>query len=122
MANVNICDRCSKKFEDDKSCWGPILEPCLLKYPKYPADWIRRKPDRKSDEFELMFKSYCPKCGRTGSVDAYGWFKSRKIIRNGFEDTIESEHSEEAKRELDQKTRTLPLFEVDHPFETFVDI
>lgn len=122
MYIVNTCDQCGEKFKSAKSCWGPVLTPCIFKFPKNPRDWIRRPQDRKSDECELAIMSYCPSCGRAGAVDVARWFRISKVIRNGFGETVEREYNGDAKRELDSATRTLPVFEVDHPFKPFVDI
>lgn len=120
MDDIKKCDYCGPTFDVDTSCWGPTLEPCILKYPKNCHDWIRKPQDRKSYKFELMILSYCPECGRTGSVDTNRWFRVGKIIKNASGESIERVYNDSAKRELDPNTRTVPMFEVAHPFVSYI--
>ena len=95
-----------------------VYEPCLL---ERPADWWRKKHEQ-CGETDLAFSSYCPVCGKVGPVDVERWWISKKCYSIGLEPYIKNEGTEEAKRELNPKTRTLPVFKVDDPFAKFVDI
>lgn len=95
-----------------------IYEPCLLERPLY---WWRKKHEQGSEK-DIGFSSYCPVCGKVGSVDVERWFVSIKSFGADFHPYIRDEYTVEAQLELDPRTRTIPVFKVDDPFAKFVDI
>ena len=56
---------------------------------------------------KLEFGSYCTVCGKIGSVDFDRWYRTVKL-----EYGVKPEHTEEALRELNPSTRTIPTFYV----------
>jgi hypothetical protein len=94
-----------------------VYEPCLL---DEPCEWYL-KPHERSGKRYLRFASYCPICGKTNSGDHERWWTTIKK-HNGVTSYIERVHTEEAERELDPTTRTLPVFKVDEWRQKFVDI
>lgn len=95
-----------------------VYEPCLL---RRPIDWYMKEHAR-CGQTDFGFSSYCPMCGKVGPIDIGKWFVSIKCLDVDFEPYIKNEYSEEAKRELNPKTRTIPVFDVADPFAKFVDI
>lgn len=53
---------------------------------------------------EIVFGSYCPICGKIGGAKKDWYIYINKIWRY--------EYTDEAKKELDESTRTLPLFRI----------
>lgn len=95
-----------------------VYEPCLI---EYPLDWWNKPHERKHYIPYLQFSAYCPVCGKIGEVDRERWFTTVKK-HNGICIYLESVYTEEAKRELNPATRTLPVFKVADPFAKFVKI
>lgn len=95
-----------------------VYEPCLI---EYPLDWWNKPHERKRYVPHLQFSAYCPVCGKIGEVDRERWFTTVKKYNIG-RPYLESVHTEEAKRELNLTTRTLPVFKVVDPFAKFVKI
>lgn len=94
-------------------------EPCLI---EHPLDWWNKPHERKRYLPHLTFTSYCPVCGKVGGGDPRRWFVSGKKYDDVGCPYVTVEHTDEAKRELDPATRTLPVFKVDDPFAKFVEI
>ena len=94
-----------------------VYEPCLI---EHPADWWN-KPHERSGKTTLRFATYCPICGKTDSADHDRWVTTVKK-HNGVVSYLEHVYTEEAERELDPATRTLPVFKTDGWGEKFVDI
>ena len=90
-------------------------EPCLLELDNFP--------DFKTGRVEgthIAFQSYCTVCGKIGDCDVGRWFVNRITP---FYEWISEGYTEEAERELDPATRTLPLFRVyDKYFPKFVEL
>lgn len=106
-----------------KSKHKHVYEPCLI---DYPEQWYLKPHEHQlyengREKRRLRFDSYCPVCGKTGGIDKDRWWTSVKK-HNGVISYIESIHTEEAERELNPATRTLPVFKVDGWGEKFVDI
>lgn len=100
-----------------------IYEPCLI---EYPEQWYLKPHERKLYEgnhvkMSLRFSSYCPICGKTGESDRDRWSTLIKK-NNGVISYCERVWTEEAERELNPATRTLPVFTTDGWNEKFVDI
>ena len=95
-----------------------VYEPCLF---EIPHEWYCKPHERKSNATFLVFRSYCPICGKTSGCDRERWFTRVKRF-NGVIHYLESVHTEEAERELNPVTRTLPVFKVADQFAKFVDI
>lgn len=105
----------AKKNTPAKSDHKHEFKPCILTFnePKY---------DRRLGFVPTPvehFSSYCPVCGKIGSQDHQRWWKweSWKGTRAG-----RSVYTDEAKRELDPETRTLPTFHIDSMFDKFVGL
>lgn len=95
-----------------------VYEPCLL---EQPLEWYCKPHERKSNKFRLIFGSYCPICGKTNSPDMDRWWTTVKKY-DGFRSYLECVHTEEAERELNPTTRTLPVFKIDGWTPKFVYI
>lgn len=100
-----------------------MYEPCLI---EYPEQWYLKPHERRMYEGNriktaLRFSSYCPVCGKTGDTDHDRWWTTVKK-HNGVISYLERVHTEEAERELNPVTRTLPVFKTDGWNEKFVDI
>lgn len=96
-----------------------VYTACLL---EYPTDWWNKPHERKRYVPHLQFASYCPECGKISEHDRKRWFVTvEKTFENGRK-YYESVFTEEAKRELNPSTRTLPLFKVGGPFTRTVEI
>lgn len=90
-------------------------EPCVLEYNfPYGGDLRVRgfEPVRR-----CRIDGYCPVCGKVGAVSMERWYDSPGW---GYKQTL----SDDAKRELDPSTRTLPTFDVgdDWVFPEFVQL
>lgn len=94
-----------------------VHEPCLV---ESPVDWYQKEHERKG-ETRLSFRSYCPICGKTDSPDYDRWETLVKRNR-GVMSYYERVPTEEAERELNPETRTLPVFYSDSPWPKFVEI
>lgn len=96
-----------------------VYEPCLF---EQLLEWYCKPHERKTNKTRLRFGSYCPICGKTGDTDRDRWFTTVKK-HNGVISYLEHVHTEEAERELNPITRTLPVFYVgDEWCPKFVDI
>lgn len=90
---------------------------CLLETNNYP--------DFRTGRIEgtrMWFGSYCTICGKIGEVlDWERWF-TKQQLPFPFQ-AIWEEHTEEAERELDPETRTIPVFWVEDSIKTkFVEL
>lgn len=100
-----------------------VYEPCLF---EYPEQWYLKPHEQKrcgdgQVKTKLRFSSYCPICGKTGDCDYDRWHT--KVERNnGVFSYLETVYTEEAEREINPETRTLPVFKVGGWGEKFVDI
>lgn len=102
-----------------KSKHKHVYEPCLL---EVPLDWWHDKPhERKSNKTDLEFSSYCPVCGKRSYCDTDRWFTRVERFNGSFR-YLKSVLTEEAERELNPATRTLPVFKADSPFVKFVEV
>lgn len=96
-----------------------VYEPCLL---EQLEDWYCKPHERKTHKTRLRFRSYCPICGKVGGLDKDRWITTVKK-RNGMFSYLEQVYTEEAERELNPSTRTLPVFYIgDQWSPKFVDI
>ena len=92
-----------------------LAEPCVLSYPK---DWYQ-KEHLRSEERQFTIEYYCPICGKImGLRERDRWYKTH--ILKGF--SCWDVQTEECLKELNPKTRTIPHFEVDSPFDKFVSL
>ena len=96
-----------------------VYEPCLI---EHPADWWNKPHERKRYVRDFQFASYCPVCGKTDSADHDRWFMSVKKYHENGNSYIDVVHTEEAERELNPCTRTIPVFKSDYPWPKFVKI
>ena len=69
--------------------------------------------------FELSIGTYCPICGKIGIPTYYTKWKNHLKSDGG---DVYSEWSEEAEREFDPNTRTLPYFDIDLFVTKFVEL
>ena len=102
-----------------KSKHKHVYEPCLV---EAPVEWYLKPHERKSRPVtRLCFRSYCPVCGKTGDVDRERWWTTIEKYNDMFK-YLEDVHTEEAERELNSITRTLPVFKADTPWPKFVSV
>lgn len=74
-------------------------------------------------EREQCFGGYCTICGKIGKVDLGKWFKSGESYSPLFQNLFRTEYTDEAKRELNPETRTLPTFWLDDRWkQKFVEL
>lgn len=83
-----------------------VYEPCLFEQIEM---WYAKPHERKSNRTRLTFGSYCPICGKVGDTDTDRWFAHVKKHNDMFS-YLETVYTEEAERELNPTTRTLPVF------------
>lgn len=103
-----------------KSRHKHVYEPCLI---EIPTLWYGKPHERaQSRTTYLNFKAYCPICGKLESGDQDRWFRSDKKFHSDGTSYIEVSKTEEAIKEINPTTRTIPSFKVDSPFDKFVDI
>lgn len=107
----------SQKKPPKKSDHKHVFEPCVV---EYPQDWYV-KEHLRSGEKKAAISSYCPICGKIGSIDIERWW-TRETIMFGNYACFQSIPTEEAELELNPETRTLPTFTCDNFFQKFVDI
>ena len=105
--------RKKKRKTVKKASHKHLNEPCVL---EYPANWFMK--GYVSDKMRAAIRGYCPLCGKVNTVDNYErWYVSEKTLYG-----LTHEVTEEANRELDPATRTLPTFRVKDPFAKFVEV
>lgn len=92
-----------------------LAEPCVL---SYPQDWWQ-KEHLRGEKRQLEISYYCPICGKImGLKERERWYTTN--ILRGF--SCWDTQTEECLRELNPDTRTLSLFEIDNPFDKFVNL
>lgn len=102
-----------------KAKYKHIYEPCLL---EELVEWYMKPHERKTNKTQLRFRSYCPICGKVGDMDKDRWWTHVKKSNGSFS-YLEPVYTEEAERELNPATRTLPVFYVGDQWRPkFVDI
>ena len=69
--------------------------------------------------FELSIGTYCPICGKIGIPTYYTKWQNHFKSESGG---VYSEWTEEAEREFDPNTRTLPYFDIDLFVTKFVEL
>ncbi len=92
-------------------------EPCLIEFPEQ----YYLKEHNRNGKTHFQFASYCTICGKVGHIDRDRWYKDTKC-REGNRSWIKVDFSEEAERELNPETRTLPVFWGECWLPKFVDI
>ena len=122
-AEVNEAAPYKKKSDaapPKKSKHKHIYEPCLI---SRPAEWYL-KDHLRSGERKLEFRLYCPICGKLDYLDDKhrARFYTRVQRQTATFRYLETVLTAEGEREMNPETRTLPYFEIDDPFEKFVDI
>lgn len=83
-----------------------VYEPCLFEQLEL---WYLKPHERKRNKTQLEFGSYCPICGKVGEANRDRWWTLVKKL-SGSCSYIERVRTEEAERELNPATRTLPVF------------
>ncbi len=91
--------------------------PCIIEYPEQ----YYLKEHNRNGKKGFHFASYCSICGKIGLCDTNRWYVDIKH-HDGTRSWIEVDHTEEAKRELNPETRTLPVFQGNCWLPKFVDI
>lgn len=94
-----------------------VYEPCII---EAPLEWYAH-PHERSGKTRLTFRTYCPDCGKIGPNEHGRWLTTVKK-HNGLTSYLESVYTEEAERELNPITRTLPVFRADTPWPKSIDI
>lgn len=96
-----------------------VYEPCLF---EQLLEWHLKPHERKDNKTWLKFGSYCPICGKVGETDCDRWRTTVKKC-DGERSYVESVRTEEAERELNPATRTLPVFYIGDEWRPkFVDL
>lgn len=103
----------SRKKPPRKANHKHLDEPCVF---EYPNNWFMKEHEQGL-RMTAMISAYCPVCGKVGNIDLERWYVSMRDPIGCW-----SEPSEEAKRELDPVTRTLPTFRVKNPFVKYVEV
>lgn len=106
----------SQKKTPRKSKHKHDYQPCVLQYERAEFDKVHGFTPTGIEE---RVGSYCPICGKIGEVDFIRWWFT---AWNQEHSTCWSEPTEEAKRELNPETRTLPTFWAGDMFAKYVDI
>ena len=75
------------------------------------------KEHEQGPRMTAIISAYCPICGKVGNIDLERWYVHMRDLSGCW-----SEPSEEAKRELDPATRTLPTFRVKNPLVKYVEV
>lgn len=93
-----------------------LAEPCVM---EYPFHWYK-KPHEQNGRMCNAIGAYCPICGKIGELLHY----NRWYVKGGSLSTVDlfAEFTEEAMRELDPDTRTLPTFSINDPFAKYVTL
>lgn len=98
-----------------KSKHKHVYEPCVIEYPR---DWYKKEHER-SVEKRVQISSYCPICGKVGDIDHDRWWR-RETLHGGS--AGRNVPTDEALREYNPETRTLPTFVSDEYFAKFVEL
>ena len=67
---------------------------------------------------ELTIGKYCPICGKIGVISDYAW----RVNTSQYSHFFHYEWTEEAQKEFDPETRTLPFFVIDQFKDKFVEL
>ena len=104
----------SKAKAPKKSGHKHAYEPCVV---EYPANWFMKEHER-GPQMRADIMDYCPVCGKLAAPhQTERWWVRGRSIAGFWHDP-----SEEALRELDPATRTLPSFVIEDPFARSVNI
>lgn len=111
----------SKAKSPKKADHKHIFEPCILEY-NFPYGKLEEGKGFQPIS-QTRIDGYCPICGKVGPIDMERWWKTDKPL-NSRNFGFQTEPTEEALRELNPETRTLPTFDVgdDWIFPKYVDI
>ena len=103
----------SKAKAPKKSGHKHAYEPCVV---EYPANWFM-KPHERGSKTRPDIMDYCPTCGKLSAThQTERWWVGGRDFRGTWSDP-----SEEALKELDPETRTLPTFMIEDPFARSVN-
>ena len=95
-----------------------VCEPCVL---SYSAEWWT-KEHLRNGKMKDTIGAYCPICGKIGDVKDRSVWYTKDTVFIGNMQFSESVLTEEGKKQMDPKTRTLPTFVVESPFDKFVNL
>lgn len=103
----------SKKKVPKKANHKHLCEICIVEYPR---DWHLKEHARSSETIS-EFYGYCPICGKITAFcpEHDRWYTQEKCY-NGTFYYLQTIPTEEGRKELNPKTRTLPTFKSDSYF------
>ena len=108
----------SKSKSPSKSKHKHQYQDCL-----FEMDWQELDKDKGFvPTTKLVFGVYCPDCGNIGSIESWCGGKSKWWKHDKVNGSIHPTYSDEALKELNENTRTLPLFRIKDFTQKFVDI
>jgi len=105
----------SKKSPPKKAKHKHHYESCVYKYTLYREDQML--PFDNWDRWRFSIGTYCPECGKIGTVIDSSWYVSSDRYFGRYH-----EWSDRAVAEFNEETRTLPFFCVDSIFAKYVDL
>ncbi len=109
-----------KPKKPKKSKHKHIYEPCVFESQSIKLD----EQHGFINDSRLCVGSYCPLCGKVGSrrlSEDARWYKDTSVIKGSFR-CFSNEPTEEALRELDPETRTLPFFKLTDYWQKEVEL
>jgi len=105
----------SKKKGDPRSKHKHEYVECV--YGGHPMTLDEARGFVRGEKVEYTIGTYCPACGKIGSLHAKGWTVDESAtVDNGRFHFLKTEWSKEALRQFDPKTRTLPFFMLNDEF------
>ena len=109
-----------KPKKPKKSKHKHIYEPCVFESQSIKLD----EQHGFINDSRLCVGSYCPLCGKVGSrrlSEDARWYKDTSVIKGSFR-YFSIEPTEEALREFDPETRTLPFFKLTDYWQKEVEL
>lgn len=101
-----------------KSKHKHLVEPCVV---AYSSEWWTKEHLRTTNKTTII-TGYCPICGKIGELkDKSKWYTKDNGVLNNVEWT-KTVYTAEGNREMNPETRTLPYFEINDPFDKFVNL
>ena len=96
-----------------KSDHKHVYESCVFGY--FGIRLERGKGWGTDDKLSYTIGTYCPVCGKIGRIRDPKWLRDERT-QTPLGYAIREVYSDEALREMDQKTRTLPFFFLSDPY------
>ena len=106
----------SQKKTPKKSKHKHDYQPCVLQYSR---DEFDKAHGFTPTGIKEIIGSYCPVCGKIGDVDWPAWFIWKWSVNGNGGNSVPTE---EALRQLNPETRTIPTFWAGDMFAKYVEI